>query len=224
MKLLVVLSLMALGSTARSATLAGPEYPPPGGVTFAPSGAGSGIGLGKTFSYSNFDATKYGQLYWGPVSILNVNNVGETPATNMAFAGLVGEFYEFDSTAAWSYDSIQTGLVQLPTKFLLSVIGLGTENTEASLGATTNPSYPLFQVTGNYSATFVFQVFYNSAWTPVRDFQNAHNNLGNTQVQTSVNFAFFNTDAAPEPGTWAMFGIGVALLGVLGHRGSLTKT
>ncbi len=205
-----VIAVLLSSAPMLRAEIFGPEYPPPGGVTWVPSGPGAGSGAGETFTYSGFNPTQYAVLYWGPYDVSNVSNVGQTPA-DMQFQGLVGGSYEFTSTATWTFNAI-TGTVLLPTRMLLTVSGLGPEDTQGDIGASSpNASYPLFQVTGNFSATFVFQADYQGNWIPVNDFQNSHNNLG-PMNQTSVDFEFFNTAVAPEPGSFLLIGMGFALL------------
>ena len=220
MKLRTLYTSLLICPALLSASLVGPAYPPPGGVTVVASGTGSGDTGGKTFAYSNFNSSQYSTLYWGPISILNVDNVGDPPTANMSFVGLNGAAYEFDSTANWTFNGTFTGTQHLPTRLLLTVSGLGAEDSESNLGATTNPTFPLFQVTGNFSANFVFQAFANSTWTPVNDYQNQNNNSG-PQNRKSASFSFFSTPATtPEPGTWMLFGTGLAGLVFVRRRTS----
>src|SRR5262245_19319235 len=53
----------SVGVTA-SAPL-GPVYPPPGGVSFTPSGDIGRPG-GKDVVFTNFDFSQFSELYWGP--------------------------------------------------------------------------------------------------------------------------------------------------------------
>ncbi len=225
-----LLSFLALSCGSLNAgPLTGPAYPPPGGVTFSGSGPGSGSG-GKTFSYSGFDNTAYGSLYWGPTSVLNIANQNDTGVADMTYTGLSGADYIFNSTQNWAFQQSNSTVQSLATRFRMTVIGLGAVDTEAHLGATAdlsfssfNPSFPLFQVTGGFSANFFFEVAdprSPGTWTGVNTYQNAVNN-STTHNQTSVKFGFFTTPAiapVPEPGTVFLFGGGALALVAFARR------
>jgi len=200
--MLKTFTLFALSSAcalSTAATLTGPSYPPPGNVSFVSSGAGSGIGAGKTFSYSNFDPSAYGVLYWGPTSV----QIGysTSPLGDMTFAGCTGLSCEFDDNTDWIR----------PTRMLLTLSGnIGSEQTESSLGVNTAPTYPLFLVSGNFSATFVFQAN-NGGWQPIDQISNESLGtfVGNPTNDKSVNFGFFSSSPTPEPGYSALIGLGL---------------
>jgi len=189
-------------------------YPPPGGVTF--SGSGDDGTTGATFSYSNFnvDPALYSALYWGPTEVDNVINSNDPYSGQMTYAGTSGSSYVFTSTALWegAYN----------TRMLLTPTGLGAEDTEANLGASTTPSYPLFLVTGNFTADFVIQAFVGGNWEGVDTAYNSQlGNDPNVQDVTNVNFDFFTAPAAastPEPGSLFLFGAGAVLAGLYRRR------
>jgi hypothetical protein len=109
---------------------------------------------------------------------------------------------------------------------LLTVNGLGAENTELVDGATTAPLFPLFLVTAtSFDATFVFQAEEGTGKrVPVLDLFNRLNTNGAT-VQTSAGFSFFTDPVStPEPGTWAMIGSGTVLLGLLRRRAASSSS
>jgi len=146
-------------------------YPPPGGVTFTPSGAGDGAANGETFSYMGFNSSQYNQLYWGLNWVANVNE--GTPNGNMQFQSYnpATGIAVWTSTSNWVFtDGANPGgccniatqlLVQLQpftganAGFLNSGF-LAPTTTKGALGIAGNPSEPLYQVVGNasYQATF----------------------------------------------------------------------
>jgi hypothetical protein len=213
--------------TLSADTLTNAGYPPPGNVTLGQSGS-PGSGSGKTFSYSNLnmDPSLYSAFYWGPTSVKNVDNAGDPAAAQMVFAGMNGSAYEFDSTATWNLNSLQDGNQNLNTRMLLTVTGLGAEDTEANDGASTDPLAPLFLVTAtSFSANYVFQAEEGAGnWVPVLTLFNSLNTNGAT-VQTSAGFSFFTDPVStPEPGTWAMIGSGMGLLGLLRRRAASSSS
>jgi hypothetical protein len=217
-----LLCLIPFSAAILGATLIGPVYPAPGGNSTAGSSGTSGTAAGRTNDYSGFDPTQYGQLYWGPTDILNIYNTGDPAPADMQYIGSVAaNVYEFDSTTPWTfYDSFE-GPQQLRTRMLLTVSGLGVVDTAGDLLATGgNSTYPLFNVTGNFTANLVFQSFDDGTWTAITDYQNANNNGNGSNVQRSATFAFYSTSAAPEPSTMLMFGTGLAGLGFVRRRRS----
>lgn len=192
---------------AGASTLQGPVYPPPGGVTLGASGS-SGLSGGKTFSYSNFDPSQYGVLYWGPTSLL----IGEPNNTefDMTFNSCSNSTCEFDAPVGW----------YLPTRLILNVSGfLGAPVTEASQGVFAAPTYPLFQVNGNFSTTFEFEALQNGSWVPIDTIPNESlgTPAGNTNVK-SANFGFFDTLPTPEPASMVLIGAGLVCMGVIRRR------
>jgi len=216
-----IIGIVFSASLLSADTLTNVGYPPPGGVTLGSSGSAGGSG--KTYSYSNFDIdpTLYSAFYWGPTTVLNVYNstdANQNPAP-MAFEGLIDGAYEFDSTATWALDSTQYGNQNLNTRVLLTVTGLGAEDTEANLGASSDPSYPLFLVTGAFTATYQIQADENGTWTGVTTLYNELNTPEGNRVETSVGFSFFSDPAtAPEPGTWMLLGSGMVIVAVFGRK------
>lgn len=223
MKKILLISGLLLGVSLAHADLIDVGYPPPGGVTLGSSGS-SGSGSGHTYSYSNFnvDPNQYSALYWGPTSVDNVDNLGDPPVQQMNFLGPVGgNTYEFVSSAPWALDSLQYGQQYLTTRMLLTVNGaVGPMTQEGSLGVNVAPSFPLFQVNGDFSATFVFQALEpaTAQWIAVDDLFNSVNTFGQT-VEKSVNFDFFAQPVStPEPASIALVLAGLGLAGLRRRR------
>jgi hypothetical protein len=214
MKAIYLIAGLLLAASLANASLIDAGYPPPGGVTLVQAGS-PGSAVGKTFTYSDFDVDPalYSALFWGPTVVKNVNNAGDPPASQMNYAGSVGaNIYEFTSSIDWGLASEQYGFQYLPTRMLLTVSGgLGPVDLETNVGATTTPSFPIFQVTGTtFSANFVFEALEGGQWIAVDQLFNSLNTFGQT-VQTSAGFSFFVEPVeTPEPASLALVFAGLA--------------
>lgn len=212
----------------------GPAYPPPGGVTLSQAG-NPGTAGGKTFSFSNFDFSQFGSLWWGPTNasdytgggIENVADSGNNNPGNMHFVGFnaTAGAYEWDSGANWSFDSQFDGPVNVPTRFLLKFSGAAVPTTKALAGiASADTSEEVAQITGNFSGNFVFEANTSgSTWTPVLDFYNSAHCIGVCNgVNTSADFGFWSTassGATPEPRFYGLVMVGmIGLLALVRRR------
>jgi hypothetical protein len=203
----------------------GPSYPPPGGVTFSATGTNAGTGNGETFSFSNFDPTAYGSLWWGPENFSQDGNGIQGPAGDMTYSGFNNSVtgwsyttgYEWDSSTPWVFSSVQTGTVDLNTRFVLAFTGLADPTSKSSAGiASGNTNEEVAQVLGNFSGSFVFQVqdpYDGNQWVAVDDFFNQYNTFCTNCVTTSATFGFWSTpnNAVPEPRLY-----GLILAGMIG--------
>jgi hypothetical protein len=216
----------------------GPVYVPPGGDTFSSSGNIGSAG-GETFTFSNFNPSQFGSLWWGPTNA--VSDIGSDPfagiqnvsAPNyMNFVGYNGTAYEWDSTSNWMFQSDPSGTVinnNLPTRFLLNFIGPNaTPTTKAAAGiASGNTAEAVAQITGNFSANFIFEAeTSNNVWQPVLDYFNNSHCISNCTVNTSADFGFWSTAPAtgtPEPRFYGLLLIGILALAVLIRRNRLAN-
>lgn len=202
-------ALIAGVSLLSAEVLTDQGYPPPGGVTFSGVGTSAGGAGGVTWSYSNFDLPdSYSALYFGPTEVDNVVNSDESSTGQMSYSGTNGPSYVFNSTALWE------GLYN--TRMVLTPTGLGAEDTESNLGASTAPSYPLFLVTGDFSVNFVVEALVGSNWVNVDTvYSDQHFNSSNVEDVTNINFDFFTAPAAtPEPASVFLFGSSAVLMGL----------
>ncbi len=214
------ISLLTLGLTLSLSMLSAEVltdigYPPPGLTNFSSSGAGPGTTSGETWSYSiTLDPSSYSALYWGPTDVENVVNSNQAPTGPMTYAGTSGGSYIFNSTALWE------GIYN--TRFVLTPTGLGAEDTEGNLGASTTPSYPLFQVNGDFSVNFSFQAEVAlNVWDGVDGVYNSqiNTNIPGVQDDTSVNFDFFTAPVqTPEPGSLLLLSPAAVLFGLYRRR------
>jgi hypothetical protein len=228
MKLQSLCFLFALAAVpgAVASSLTGPVYPPPGGVTF--SGTGSiGSGIGRTGFYTSFDSSAYGDLYFGPSSVLDVYTTNAQAA--MTFLGYdpITGIAEWQSTNNWTFvDGITSSTITngtifkfqaqnytgVATGFIAS--GLALTN-KGAVGATGNASDPLLHVTGNFQ---IQMEFITAGGTPVSDLFNADHGGPSQQVHTSESNGFYYSDPAPEPGTWVLMISALAGLVIISRR------
>ena len=216
---LCALALVLAASPAWGATFT-MGYPPPGGVTFAPFGSGSGSPNGETFTYTGFSPAQYKQLYWGLNAVANVNQ--GVANGNMQFAGYnsMTGIAVWTSTANWVFTSgTNVGCCSTPTQLLVQLqpftgmngfLASGFLNPTAmkgGVGIPGDPNEPLFQVVGtaSYQATFEFMTWDGvpaDAGNPLLAtdiFEFNANNNGGPGVTTSVDFEFwwsYNTTKA----------------------------
>lgn len=224
-----LLGLIAFGcvTAANADTLTGPVYPPPGGVTYSPTG--SSLSGTQVRTYTNLDLTQSGQLFYG------VSSLG------LAMDGAIDAGYERLSYDASSSNLaagilVYRGLTDFYTNF-------GPSNARTSftlqltdllgnaLALTTNPDIslnggadPVLLVTGDFKASLTMQATYatNSDYQAAGTF---FNNIANktgasatgpglTPLKSDIGTGFWYTEAAvPEPASWSMMIIGFGAVG-----------
>lgn len=169
---LVAFLTAALTMSASSAdgTVAGPEYPPPGGVTLGASGNVGHAG-GLTWTYDDLDLTRFKSLWWGPAG---------AEAVGLSFDGAIdepGEMLSFSAPssdlagglAVWEGETtaqLFEGTLIVPTRFTLStaasLVAAGDAGLDAGIGA-------VRPVTGPYQITVLFEAFTDGSWKPAAD-------------------------------------------------------
>src|SRR5947207_2287394 len=100
--LLVLSASIGFQTAGQADVLVGPGvFPPPGGVTFTPTGSGPADGV-RTATYSGLDTSAYDQLWWGPANILATMNGNTTNfLTSVTPSGL---------TATWTGQTFISGV------------------------------------------------------------------------------------------------------------------
>lgn len=217
---LLMLSFCASMATAVAyAGATGPVYPAPGNNSFSSSGDQARAG-GKTNNYGSFDFSQFGSLYWGPDNpstdgngVQNVTNSGG-PSGFMNFFGANGGSYEWDSSSNWNFSSAFYGNLSLPTRFLLTFSGAETTTTKAAaMIASGQPLEAVAQVSGNFSANFIFEAETSlGVWQPVLDFYDSAHCVSNCGVVDGATFGFWSTSpaaATPEPSGYAFVMVGL---------------
>ncbi|MFN7931764.1 MAG: PEP-CTERM sorting domain-containing protein [Bryobacteraceae bacterium] len=221
----MILTIASMSMAASAATILGPVYPPPGGVTFVGSGS-TGSGIGRTQFYTGMDLSATEDLWWGYASIDNPRHSSQASTGQMVFSSYnpVTGLATWNSTAnmtwstAFGTQSIATRMVvqfQPYTGVASGFLGSGflTPTTKGAAGITGNPLESVLLVTGDFQA----QIRYETAGgTPLLDYYNGTSSLGGIAV-TNSNAGFWYSET-PEPVSLALTGLGLLAVGVLGRR------
>lgn len=208
---LVTLAL-SVSTFTFAATYLGPVYPAPGGNSF--SGVGDPLtSAGFAASYSNFNPSAYGQLWWTITDVANPYDSSYSGSTgNMSFFSYSGGFATWDSTSNLTfYDPLINNYISFPTRFQVSVSGAGYNPA---------PVTPAWQVTGPYTAYEYYEGWNGSSWIALGPLYNSFNHsCGGGCLQTSEDGGFYYTSATPEPGSFLLLGSGlVALAGSMRRK------
>lgn len=209
-------ALMIAGtSLAANAVPVDYGYPPPGGVTFSSNSGIAGNAGGVVNSYSNFDNSQYGDLYFG----LNWIDMGQGTPYSVYDLTAVGAFG--GATETWTGNfTIQTtyGPVNSVGTFT-ATLSSGTWIDPAGVGIT-GPGVPLAvtHVTGDYDVTATFTVGatpYNTWYLPYStNGVQSHTDFGGDFWATAAN----NVSATPLPAALPLFASGLGALGLFGLR------
>jgi len=234
--MLVVLSVV-LSASGAFAALNGPAYPAPGGNGLAFSGPFENAGEpgGLTVTYTGFDSTAYGSLYWGPDSTQIVGLSFSATNGVSAFNGSETMTYQSGlsdlsaGTAVWTGETVMGyfdggGNWHSPTvytRFTLSVTDLGN---------TAMPFVDAVSVGGPAAANVLTQIMDpagfkanllwtasldNFTWTPALTLFNSsqYADHGGVSYTHTFNGGFYNS-AVPEPVTLLGFGLPMLMVGL----------
>lgn len=235
---LSLVAILALATSTAFADLNGPAYPPPGGVTFAASGPGSGVSGGKTYHYSALDPLAFSELYWTFTQIDNPWHSSQGASTGqMTFVGYNAgsgiATWESSGNMTWSTafgsQSVATELLvqcQPYTGIHDGQLGSGwlVPIDAATAGISTLPSsWSVLDVaavadpTDNYQVWFRYQT---AGGSPLLTYYDSSNSLGGS-VNTSASGGFY--DVVPEPTSLVLLAIGGAALLARRHPRSLAN-
>lgn len=220
------LPLLFLLTSVATATIVGPVFPPPGGVTTSGSGT-SQSGAGRTNFYQNLDNSAYASLWFGYSSLANpIHSTQSGPAGQMSapvYNPVTGIFISNSTTnLVWN---TAFGQQNIATRFEYQFQPYSGTNTGPLASGFLTPdsqslagllgSEPLL-VTGNS-----FQVWFRwetAGGTPLLDYYNTSNSLGGS-VFTSSSTGFW-ADQVPEPATVSLIAVSLAGLAWVRRRRS----
>jgi Ca2+-binding RTX toxin-like protein len=195
----------------------GPDFPPPGGVTFTGTGNGLGTAGGRTFNFSNFDFTAFHQMVWQPVSVqlsmnADPNNVVLSQSENPTFAPNDPASNLNAGVGIWTGSTQFTHLVgnsmvtdTLNTRFrivvtdgnaapvsLLNSTNLGNPGPSAADVVVANDNPNVTQL-NNFHVQMFMEANFNNSWQAVTDLFSSQNTDPTKEVFVSVDGGFYHT-------------------------------
>ena len=208
--------LIGLMASASQAASVGPDYPPPGGVTWT-DGGGNGLIGTKTWNYSAFDVSGLNALYFG----LNQIDYGAIGAGLHGAADAFTLFTVSGTTAEWRASTTWANDVTnvhgpAATRLLMTVTGLGANPwiTDLAsiglnvgfgdLGAVVDNSSG-----SNFSLDWSIQAKTGSVWQGINTVQQNLDHTGYTKSNFATGF-YSQASSVPEPTSLALLsGLGV---------------
>ena len=219
---LIVAVLCCLSALVHAEVPSLTGWPPPGGVSY--SGSGSPITSGGlTWSYSGFDSSAYGDLYYTlsqPVLSYR-GSYGDTLSYNAGASGLAA------GTAVWSgwtqvldtsgiWRTFETRAVLTITDFsgnALSLIEAGHVGLPSTVGA-------LLDVNGSFKANWQFlaRSSQGGSWQAAGFLYDTTSKLYSNQLSSSIGSAWYATAPVPEPEVYGMLCVGLLMIGRIARR------
>jgi hypothetical protein len=209
-----VLAAVFISGTALADTVTGPDFPPPGGVAYVGSGGATDGAGGHTFTYTGFDPSAYGSLYFTMDDAggnLSLTGHGTTSGSdlltyNAALSNLPGGIAVFSGQTTVP---VTSGTQTVFTEFVLTLTSSGSPVplvSAASIAGMPAADGAALQITpsiasAGFSANSQFLMSYSSSggFEDAVDFYNAIPNKTDSTgsaLQANSSGAFY---ASPVP-------------------------
>jgi hypothetical protein len=194
-------SIVSLGATPSfvvpSRMLTGPVYPPPGGVSWSPSG-NIGFAGGVNFSYSALDPSAWSTLVWGASSAslpgLAFDGTVNAPGETMAFDPASIAAGELRWTGQADLQHFVGGILTtqtLPTRLVITFTGSAGPVVSALEAGVPPAVGGVVRVAGPYVANLRMEAYYAGAWQPALTLFNGLQTVAGTSVRTSFGGGFY---------------------------------
>lgn len=190
-----------IGATAATAdTILGPGYPAPGGNTFS---AGS---------YSGFDFSQFGQLWWGPFVTAALDGVVDQPGETLSVVSVAGNVATWQGSAGVATAS---GPVTVTTRLTVTLSGAASAWI-VPVGFPAGAPDRVTEITGDFSRTLLWQGSLDGV--NFTGLNSLYDTLHSTQscdggcVKTNASGVFYHTASVPGP----MIGAGLPGLAFTG--------
>jgi len=176
------------------AILSGPIYPPPGGVSWAPSGTDPGDPNGLNWNYTgfNFAAGDISNLYWAPLQStigISLDN-GQSYAggeilqlsadpngASAQWSGIALLTYKLDTNDPWTYNEV------VETRYTVTLSGNASWISPGSLPSELEgDNGAVARITGDFTANLFAEAKFppDYVWMPINEGFNALETLGST--------------------------------------------
>ena len=192
---IISLTFLVLTFSPAFAVFIGPMYPPPGGVTWAPSGSDPGDLNGFNWNYTNFDFVTGNiyNLYWAPLEdiiaiTLNDQTEGDRSYTgaeilqlsadpngaSAVWTGSSSLTYKLDTNDPWTYDEV------IETRYTVTLSGNASWINPGPLpSGIEEHNGAVAYVTGDFTANLQAEAnFPNLGWMPINEGFNFLETLG----------------------------------------------
>jgi hypothetical protein len=197
------------------ATLDGPAWPPPGGVTFWSSGTSAGSPNEATYSFSNFDLASH-DLYWGPIAEsvkISLDASGPDGGDVLSFSSSTSKVATWTGTEylGWLSGTDTFTWSLLPVRYTITLIGgAAWINPDTIAEGIEGDAGQVAKVTGNFIAKMHAEALWDEQWWYPTDFifDNVNEYPGTVSI-SEMNGGFWSRDVVPEPVTMLGFIIGV---------------
>lgn len=194
---------VAGGNISAYAAAAGPDYPPPGGVSWFGAGEMGRAG-GAIWSYEDLDMSQFLDLWWGPAGAdgvqIALDGAIDEPGETLAFSA---EMSCLECGFAWWIGESDMLLTSGPQTFPTGLV-IGSPSAlafEADAGVT-GPG-ALVPVTGDFAVSLHLGIYYDDTWHYLLDgYDELHQNPpveGGAVTSISGGF-YYNANQAPTAG------------------------